>query len=104
MAVPLAGRATDERSRVKCLVPARGARRDMVLDEVSAAIPRDAVARNVRISRARSASAGFASYSCYIDHGSLWSSHTAEVCRHFLIPLDSFSVFNKPEMQKHEIS
>jgi len=50
VAVPLAGRATDERSRVKCLVPARGARRGMVLDEGSAAIPRDAVARNAAIS------------------------------------------------------
>ena len=39
-------RTSDERSRVQCLVPARGARRDMALDEVSAAIPRDAVARN----------------------------------------------------------
>ena len=48
VAVPLAGRADDGRSRVKCLVPARGARRDMVLDEVSAAIPRDAVARNAK--------------------------------------------------------
>ena len=39
-------RTSDERSRVQCLVPARGARRGKVLDEVSAAIPRDAVARN----------------------------------------------------------
>ena len=39
-------RTSDERSRVQCLVPARGARRGEVLDEGSAAIPRDAVARN----------------------------------------------------------
>jgi hypothetical protein len=39
-------RTTDARSRVQCLVPARGARRGKALDEVSAAIPRDAVARN----------------------------------------------------------
>ena len=46
MGVPLAGRTSGGRSRVKCLVPVRGARWDKVLDEVSAAIPRDAVARN----------------------------------------------------------
>jgi len=39
-------RTADERSRVQCLVPARGARRGKALDEGSAAIPRDAVARN----------------------------------------------------------
>ena len=39
-------RKSDERSRVQCLVPARGARRGKALDEVGAAIPRDAVARN----------------------------------------------------------
>lgn len=36
----------DACSRVQCLLPARDARRDRALDEVSAAIPRDAVARN----------------------------------------------------------
>ena len=41
-------RTSDERSRVQCLVPARGARRGKALDEVGAAIPRDAVARNAR--------------------------------------------------------
>jgi hypothetical protein len=55
-------RTCDERSRVQCLVPARGARRGKVLDEVSAAIPRDAVARNVEISRAGFASAGARGY------------------------------------------
>ena len=39
-------RTSDERRRVQCLVPARGARRGKALDEGSAAIPRDAVARN----------------------------------------------------------
>jgi hypothetical protein len=39
-------RTTDARSRVQCLVPARGARRGKALDEVGATIPRDAVARN----------------------------------------------------------
>ena len=34
------------RSRVQCLVPARGALRGKVLDEVSASIPRDCVAWN----------------------------------------------------------
>jgi hypothetical protein len=34
------------RSRAQCLVPARGALRGKVLDEVSAAIPRDCVAWN----------------------------------------------------------
>ena len=45
MGVPLAGRTSGERSRVKCLVPARPARRGKVLDEVSAAIPGDASRR-----------------------------------------------------------
>ena len=44
-------RTSDERSRVQCLVPARGARRGKALDEVGAAIPRDAVARNNRLQR-----------------------------------------------------
>ena len=38
-------RTSGERSRVQCLVPARSARRDKVLDEVSAAIPGDASRR-----------------------------------------------------------
>ena len=38
-------RTSGERSRVQCLVPARPARRDKVLDEVSAAIPGDASRR-----------------------------------------------------------
>ena len=39
-------RTTDARSRVQCLVTARGARRGKAQDEVGAAITRDAVARN----------------------------------------------------------
>ena len=64
MGVPLAGRTSGGRSRVKCLVPGRGARRDMVIDEVSAAIPRDAVARNGRTVRPGRFLAGSAPVNC----------------------------------------
>ena len=61
-------RTSDERSRVQCLVPARGARRSKALDEGSAAIPRDAVARNGlplsrRASQRSAAAAGWATLS-----------------------------------------
>ena len=47
------------RSRVQCLVPARGARRGKALDEVSAAIPRDAVARNNGLKNTAAGRPGF---------------------------------------------
>jgi hypothetical protein len=42
------GSSAEKRSRVQCLVPERGARRNKALDEVSAAIPGDAKRRQER--------------------------------------------------------